>query len=154
MPSKKIASLVVCSIFVLSLAIAGCPFTAIASGVGLRHETGKAAFSLYGGDKNRPNSKKRFLNQDSQFASISGQILTFRGTAISHAQVGLYNADLDQWIFARTGPFGYYAFHDLPVSNFYVLVVIHKRYLFLDGSRTFTLEGDMFNVNFVASELE
>ncbi len=142
MPSNKFASLAVCPIFVLFLALAGGSLTANAF-------TGAD-------DKRKPQSSKRFLNKNGepQLASVRGRVLTARGQPISHAQVALYNADLDQWTIARTGSFGYYSFHDLPVSNFYVLVVIHKRYLFLDGSRTFTLEGDMFNVNFVASTIE
>jgi hypothetical protein len=140
MPSNKFAPLVVCTFFVLFLIVS----------------SGPSAFgaSSFNDDKRKPQLSKRSLAQKGNFASIGGRVLTVRGKAISHAQVGLYNADTDQWIYARTGTFGQYAFHGLPLSDFYVLVVIQKRYIFLDGSRTFTLEGDMFNVNFMASAPE
>jgi hypothetical protein len=101
-----------------------------------------------------PKSLKRLHGSKVDVATVGGKVHTLRGTAISNAQIGLYNADTDQWVYARTGSFGQYAFHNLPTSDFYVIVVIHKRHLFLDGSRTFTLEGNMFNVNFIASPIE
>lgn len=133
MPSNKFAPLIVCSILVLF-------FGNVLAGV----------------DNRKPLSQNRFTGQNEKIdlGSVGGRVMTTRGRAISHAQVALYNADLDQWIYTRTGTFGQYSFQELPLSDFYVLVVLHKRYLFLDGSRTFTLKGDMFNVNFIASSLE
>jgi hypothetical protein len=52
---------------------------------------------------------------------------------------------------AVTNSFGYYRIDELEVSEFYIMTVNHKRYLFLDASRSFTLDEDIVGMNFTAS---
>lgn len=85
-------------------------------------------------------------------ASITGRVATQSGRGISGAVVTIFNTATGESQSYLTNSFGYYRFNDLPVSDFYVMTVSHKRYLFLEASRSFTLEEDMFNMDFIAGE--
>jgi hypothetical protein len=85
-------------------------------------------------------------------ADVSGRVSTSSGRGISGAMVSIFNTSTGDSFTRMTNTFGYYQFNDLPVSDFYVMTVSHKRYLFLEPSRSFTLEEDMFDVDFIASD--
>ena len=85
-------------------------------------------------------------------ASVNGRVLTLSGRGISKAFVTIFNTTTGESFTSMTNNFGYYRFNDLPVSDFYIMTVSHKRYLFLDASRSFTLEDDMFDVDFISAE--
>ncbi len=85
-------------------------------------------------------------------ASVSGRVATSSGRGISGAIVSIHNTDTGESFTRMTNTFGYYRFNDLPVSSFYVMTVVHKRYLFMDASRSFTLDDDMFGVDFITAE--
>ena len=85
-------------------------------------------------------------------ADVSGRVSTSFGRGISGAMVTIFNTSTGDSFTRMTNTFGYYQFNDLPVSDFYVMTVSHKRYLFLEPSRSFTLEEDMFDVDFIASD--
>jgi hypothetical protein len=85
-------------------------------------------------------------------ASVAGRVATSSGRGISGAIVSIHNTDTGEVHTRMTNTFGYYRFNDLPVSSFYVMTVVHKRYLFMDASRSFTLDEDMFGVDFITAE--
>lgn len=87
-------------------------------------------------------------------ASVQGRVTTAEGRGIAGAYVTVFNASTGAAHYAVTNSFGYYRINDLPVSEFYIMTVNHKRYLFLDASRSFTLDEDMFSVDFTASAIE
>lgn len=87
-------------------------------------------------------------------ASIQGRVSTAEGRAISGAYITVANATTGETFRAVSNSFGYYRITDLPVSEFYIMTVNHKRYLFLDASRSFTLDEDMFSADFTASAIE
>jgi hypothetical protein len=52
---------------------------------------------------------------------------------------------------ALSNGFGYYTFTDVKTEDFYVLSVGSKRYRFLNSSRSFTVTGDLADIDFIAA---
>lgn len=96
----------------------------------------------------------QFLGPSSAPASVSGRVSTAEGQAIGNARIAIHNANTGEVWVTYTNTFGYYRIEGLPIADFYIITVLHKRYLFLEASRGFTLEEDLVNVNFTASSIE
>jgi uncharacterized delta-60 repeat protein len=86
-------------------------------------------------------------------ASISGRVKTSAGRGISRVRMTL-TSQSGVMKTAMTNPFGYYRFTDLPVGEFYVLAVAHKKYQFTPNSRTFELFDDLDEVIFTADSTD
>ena len=84
-------------------------------------------------------------------ASITGRVVTADGSGIRGARLVLTDVNTGEVRYATTSSFGYYDFSELTVENFYVLTISSKRYSFLNDSRSFTLNGDLSDVDFVTS---
>ena len=84
-------------------------------------------------------------------ASISGRAVTSFGYGIGGARVLVTNAATGEVSFATTSPFGYYTVGGLPVGDFYIVTISHKRYAFSDNTRTFSLNEDLAEMDFVAN---
>lgn len=82
-------------------------------------------------------------------ASVSGRVATSGGRGISGARMTLTNAQTGQSFGTLTNSFGYFAIR-ARAGGFYILTVSHPRYSFADGSRTFTLNEDVADMDFVA----
>ena len=82
-------------------------------------------------------------------ASISGRTVDSFGNGIGGTRVTLTNAQSGETLVAITNPFGYYSL-EAEVGNFYVLSVSNKRYTFSDNTRTFSLNENLNDVDFVA----
>ncbi|MDM7923436.1 MAG: carboxypeptidase-like regulatory domain-containing protein, partial [Pyrinomonadaceae bacterium] len=95
--------------------------------------------------------KNAFTGTTAAPASISGRVATADGTGIYGARMVLTNASTGETVYATTNPFGYYTFEGMPVSDFYILGVGHKRYTFAENQRTFTLNEDLVGVDFIAN---
>lgn len=52
---------------------------------------------------------------------------------------------------ALSNSFGYYRVDDLAVGELYLINATHKRYQFVDGQRTISLEDNLDGYDFVAS---
>lgn len=87
-------------------------------------------------------------------ASVSGRTVDSLGNGIGGVRVVLMDAQTGQTFVAITNPFGYYTIEGPEVNNFYVMTVSHKRYVFADGTRSFTLNEDLFGVDFIANPME
>ena len=84
-------------------------------------------------------------------ASVSGRIVDSNGLGVRGITVSIFNASTGQVALATSNSFGYYSFEDLELSNFYVLTAIGtKRYTIPNSERTFTLNEDLSNMDFVA----
>ncbi len=83
-------------------------------------------------------------------ATVSGRIAYSNGRGVGGVRLELLNASTNQLVSTVTNSFGYYSFKDLPVSDFYVLYVPSGRRVGAGviGSRSFTLESDLAEVNF------
>lgn len=62
-------------------------------------------------------------------ASVSGQVLDPNGRGVFNAEVTMTDAN-DEIVTARTNPFGYFTFAEVPVGETYVFRARHKLYRF------------------------
>lgn len=92
-----------------------------------------------------------FTGPSASTANISGRALTPAGVGISGARIEVMNLSTGATLYATTNPFGYYTVEGLEVSDLYMATISHKRYDFVDGQRTFTLETDLVGVDFVST---
>jgi hypothetical protein len=84
-------------------------------------------------------------------ASVGGRVTNSFGYGIGG--VGVVMSDVQNgtvWT-ALTNPFGYYTIDGPEVGNFYTISVSHKRFSFIDGTRTFSLNDNISGMDFVAS---
>jgi hypothetical protein len=84
-------------------------------------------------------------------ATIAGRVTDSYGRAIASAKLTLTNAMTGQVETAYTNTFGYYKFDAVQVGDFFVMSVQHRRYLFVNGSVSFSLEDNISGLNFQAS---
>jgi hypothetical protein len=84
-------------------------------------------------------------------ASISGRAVDSFGTGIGGARITVTNAQTGDTFVATTNPFGYYMIEGTEVENFYIMTISHKRYVFADDTRSFTLLDNLTGVDFVAN---
>jgi hypothetical protein len=94
---------------------------------------------------------KNILTPADTPASVKGRVTDGYGRGISNVRLTVFNVNTNAIYFFSTNTFGYYRFLDLPVGDFYVMSVQHKRYLFIEGSVSFMLDGNMTDVDFQAS---
>ncbi len=87
-------------------------------------------------------------------AFVQGRVTTFDGRGIMRAEITVINAETGATYRTYTSNFGYYRLTGLPTSELYFMTVVHKRYLFLDASVSFTLKGDLDGLDFTASSVE
>lgn len=84
-------------------------------------------------------------------ASVSGRVTDRYGRAISGAQLTIVNATTGEMSVASTNSFGYYTFNDLPVGDFYAMSVMHRRYVFVNQTVSFSLDDNLTGMDFQAS---
>lgn len=84
-------------------------------------------------------------------ASISGRVATADGRGIGGARINVVNTSTGGTVDVITNPFGYYTVGDLRVGDIYVATVSHKRYSFVNSSRTITLNEDVADADFEAA---
>ena len=98
------------------------------------------------------DNKKESLHADpAPPAYVTGRVTDSYGRGISNTRVAIFNVNTNEGRYFSTNPFGYYRFIDLPVGDFYVMSAEHKKYLFLSGSISFQLEGNIADLDFELS---
>jgi len=85
-------------------------------------------------------------------ASVNGRVTNAFGNGISGATVGLTDLSTGQTRYALTNSFGYYTFDNCQTEDFYLLTVEAKRYKFSNNSMTFTLQDNLFNMDFTSNQ--
>jgi hypothetical protein len=84
-------------------------------------------------------------------ASVAGRIVDTRGRGVRGVALSIFDASTGVTTYATTNSFGYYAFPDLEVMDFYVLTAFDtRRYTIVDNVRSFTLRDNLTNVDFSA----
>jgi hypothetical protein len=84
-------------------------------------------------------------------ASVTGYVSNSSGRAVRNARITLTDHNSGRRLSAITNSFGYYTFTDLALTHMYTVTAQEdKRMEFTPGSRTFTLDGDIFDINFIA----
>src|SRR5688500_16258588 len=87
-------------------------------------------------------------------ATISGRTVDSFGYGIGGTRVTVMNAATGETFYSITNPFGYYTIDRTEVGNFYIMTVSHKRYVFADNTRAFTLNENLVGVDFIANPLD
>lgn len=83
-------------------------------------------------------------------AGVAGRVTTSIGSPISGATILVQNLNTGEVQYATTNSYGRYAMKGLPVGDFYALTVMHRRYIFDDATRTFTLESSLTDMDFMS----
>ena len=84
-------------------------------------------------------------------ATVAGRVLDPYGRAVSSAKLVLTDVITGEVKTAYTNTFGYYKFEGAQAGDFFVMTVTHRRYLFVNGSVSFSLEDSIEGLNFQAS---
>jgi len=81
--------------------------------------------------------------------SISGRATTSSGVGIGGAILTLTGGSLTGPVVARTNPFGYYQFDDVPAGGTYLIEISSKRYSFSPATQVINVQDSVSNVDFV-----
>jgi len=84
-------------------------------------------------------------------ATVGGRVMDSYGRAIPSAKLSLTNALTGEVKTVYTNTFGYYKFEGVPVGDFFVMSVSHRRYSFANPSVSFSLEDSIASLNFQAT---
>lgn len=84
-------------------------------------------------------------------ATVTGRVLSSTGSPLSGITLTLTDLSTGETKTATSTSFGYYTFSDLTVQDFYQLTVTSKRYRFSTPSRTFTLNSDLADMDFICT---
>jgi hypothetical protein len=84
-------------------------------------------------------------------ASVSGRVLDSFGNGIGGARLTMSDAQSGETWSTLSNPFGYYTLEGAGAGNFYIMSISHKRYSFAVDTRTFTLNEDLVDVDWVAN---
>lgn len=83
-------------------------------------------------------------------AFITGTVRDAFGTPLSRTLVSVYNTTTGETVRTQTNQFGRYRVDDLPVGDFYVVTVSHRKHQFADGTLSFTLNDAFEGLDFTA----
>lgn len=91
------------------------------------------------------------LNPSAADATVSGRVVDSNGRGISGARIQVTNATTGVVSSILSSTFGYYAVSELESADTYIMTVDHRRYQFANNTRTFNLNEDLTNEDFVAN---
>jgi hypothetical protein len=83
-------------------------------------------------------------------AIVAGRVTRTNGMGVSNAIVSLVDGGTGGRRYARTNPFGFYQFEDVPTGASYTVAVVSRLYTFTP--QTIQVNGNLTNVDFVANE--
>lgn len=96
-----------------------------------------------------------FKNTQSQpsaaYVTISGRAVTADGVGVSGALLTLLNPISGEIRTTRTNLFGFYTIDQVEAGTLYNLSIEHRRYTFAENSRSFSLNDELANIDFVAT---
>ena len=99
-----------------------------------------------------------FLNSNlvpsAAHVSISGRTVDSFGNGIGGSRITVMDPGTGEVYSGISNPFGYYTVEGMEAGNFYFVTVSHKRYTFADNTRTYNLDEDLHDVDFIANPLE
>jgi len=82
-------------------------------------------------------------------ASVGGRVMRENGYGVGGVVLYLYSGNGGRRHMALTNSFGYYNFTDLQVGELYILGIQQSRWTILDNVRSFTLNEDLSEMNFI-----
>lgn len=84
--------------------------------------------------------------------SVSGRVLTPSGRAVGGARITITDGSTGEVFSAMTSPFGYYTVEGLEAGGFYIATVAKKGVKFETGTRAFTLNDSLADMDFVSNQ--
>ena len=84
--------------------------------------------------------------------SLSGRVLTDGGLPIRDVLVSISGGNLPARISVRTGSFGSFRFDGLQIGETYTVRVDAKRHTFANPTRTFTMQGNITDFDFISEQ--
>ena len=121
-------------------------FTVVVSGFG---DTTAGPYNLY---VNAPAAGCQIsLAPSAARGSITGRVLTARGSGVSMALVTISGGNLPTPVVVRTNNFGYYNLRDLEPGA-YVVTVQSKKHVFAEPTQIVNLQDDIAEANFISEE--
>jgi len=84
-------------------------------------------------------------------ASISGRATSAGGRGLAGAKLILTDLATGETRATVTDSLGNYIFTDVPTAELYMLTISSRKATFSDNTRTFTLNEDAFDMNFIAN---
>jgi hypothetical protein len=81
--------------------------------------------------------------------TVGGRVLTASGAGISKAAISMDDGTGNTRT-ARTNPFGYYTFDEVPAGRTYVISISDKRYQFVNPTRVVTINDSLADLDFTA----
>jgi hypothetical protein len=91
------------------------------------------------------------LRPTAAHATVGGRIVDQDGRGVRGVSVTLLDASTGEIRYVLSNNFGYYYFNDVEVANFYVLTAVNsKRYAIENNERSFVLNDDLADVDFIA----
>ena len=82
---------------------------------------------------------------------VNGRVVNSYGQGVRGITLSLSDVSSGETVYARTNAFGYYYFTELPISHTFVLVANpNKRYTIASNVRTFTLNDNVSDMDFIA----
>lgn len=105
------------------------------------------------GSQDHQLSVSDFLTLDPTAASVfvSGRVTNSFGRGISGARIAVLGANGEAARSVLTNQFGYYKVSELDAGSTYTSIISHRRYQFTDNIRTFTLNDNLSDNDFVAN---
>lgn len=85
-------------------------------------------------------------------ATIRGRVTNSSGRGVMGTTVTLIGGTFLRPVYARTNPFGYYTFTDIPTGHAYVVSVSSKNLYFPEPSRVVSLDDNISDVDFIAGQ--
>lgn len=85
-------------------------------------------------------------------ATIRGRVMNSSGRGVMGTTVTLIGGTFLMPVYARTNPFGYYTFTNIPTGHAYVVSVSSKSLYFPEPSRVISLDDDISGVDFIAGQ--
>ncbi len=105
-----------------------------------------------------PLTEVRFCFEDDSIlipsaapVALTGRAISTGGRGIASVRILITNGTTGEVRGALSNSFGYYRVDDLVVGELYSVTATHKRYQFVDGQRTISLEDNLDGYDFVAS---
>jgi len=84
-------------------------------------------------------------------ASVTGRVTRFDGMGVRGVTIMLVNGNTGVAQTTLTNSFGYYRFSELPVGVLYVMSIQQGRRSLANNVRSFTLDGDMSDMDFITN---
>jgi hypothetical protein len=80
--------------------------------------------------------------------TVGGRVVDPSGHGVKGVQISMLDPANGSYRYAQTNSFGYYSFDNVTAGKTYVFMASAKKYKFVNGTQTATVNTDISNLNF------